>query len=449
MVKTFLFIPTILVSVWLAMPFEFNFTLTSENPISDNFHISDCENTIIKSTNLCLPADYKVKTIVIDAGHGGRDGGCSGHNSREKEITLKIAKKLKEGLTRQFPSMNVYLTREKDVFIPLHKRSKFANEKKADVFLSIHCNFIPKADHIHGSESYVLGLHKAEDNLQVAKRENEVVYLEEDYEQNYGVDPNSPAGHILLSAFQNAHLEQSILFAEKIEEHIKRQTAHKSRGVRQAGFHVLRETTMPSVLLESGYLSNAKDEAFLLTDDGQNQIATAIINAFFDYKIQVETDARLVNVQPSQVPSLPVAKSPEPQPLVVQNVMKPIKEPELKPQPAPQMPAKEISPTPAPISKAKEVLPVIQKKGINYKVQISASQSPIKIQNHWNQLGYLIEVVKENNYYKYQIGGFKTYKEVQAALHNIKAKGFKECFVVVYNDGLRVSLQEAKAISAE
>ena len=445
MMKTFLFIPTIFLTLWLSVPLQFNFPLTSELGKTE---IEDCSSTVLgRYPDLDFPPNYKVKTIVIDAGHGGRDGGCSGSDSREKVLTLKIAKKLKAGLTRQFPGMNIYLTRDKDVFVPLHKRAKFANESKADLFLSIHCNYIPKADHIHGSESYVLGLHKAEANLQVAKRENEVVYLEEDYEQHYGVDPNSPAGHILLSAFQNANLEQSILFAEKIENRIKNQTSHKSRGVKQAGFYVLRETTMPSVLLETGYLSNAKDQAYLKTEAGQDQIVTAVIQALFDYKIQVEG-----NSKPNRIAYQPAPALKKPTPIQVEHKPTPEKIVTVKAaKPYPIKPTNKTTfkePTPQPKIVVKEEIPVFVKE-VSYKVQIAASKEALDIKNHWKDLGYLIEVVEENKYLKYQVGGFKTYSSVQTALNNITAKGFKESFIVAYSNGRRISLPEAKALSGE
>lgn len=280
MAKTFLLIPTTFLTLWLSGISGFNFPLTKVDKPT-------IEKSIVETSD--FKSEYKVKTIVIDAGHGGRDGGCSGAHSLEKEINLKIAKKVKAGIERKFPEMTVIMTRDKDVFIPLHKRAKIANENEADLFLSIHCNAIKSTRHIHGSETYVLGLHNAKRNLEVAKRENDVVFMEEDYEQNYGFDPNSPAGHIMMSAFQNSNLEQSILFAEKIETHIKLQTPHRSRGVKQAGFHVLREVSMPSVLLETGYLTSKKDEEFLSNEQGQNYISGAIVNALSDFKKQVET----------------------------------------------------------------------------------------------------------------------------------------------------------------
>ena len=233
--------------------------------------------------------DSRIKTIVIDAGHGGRDHGCSGKGSKEKDIALNVALLLGQSVEYNFPNIKVIYTRKKDVFIPLHKRADIANRNHADLFISIHCNSIPNASYVKGSETYVLGLHRAEDNLEVAKRENASILLEDNYKAHYdGYDPNSAEGHIILSMFQNAFLEQSIRFAQLVEQQIHTQAGRKSRGVKQAGFLVLRETTMPSVLIETGYLTNSNDNAFLLTDQGQRQIAFSIYKAFRTYRKEVE-----------------------------------------------------------------------------------------------------------------------------------------------------------------
>ncbi|MFK8104838.1 MAG: N-acetylmuramoyl-L-alanine amidase, partial [Saprospiraceae bacterium] len=233
--------------------------------------------------------NYQIKTIVIDPGHGGIDSGCSGKHSKEKKIVLKLAKKIGRQIKAKYPHIRVIYTRKTDVFIPLYQRAAIANENQADLFISLHCNAI-RSPRIKGSETYVMGLHTANENLQVAKRENASILLEEDYQQNYdGYDPNSPEGHIILSMYQNAHLEQSILFAEKIEQQMKHHVQRRSRGIKQAGFVVLRATAMPSVLVETGYLTNSSDERFLNSDAGQNKVANAITKAFSSYKATVET----------------------------------------------------------------------------------------------------------------------------------------------------------------
>ena len=231
--------------------------------------------------------DYQIKTVVIDPGHGGHDPGCLGGNSREKHLALAISLKLAREMQAAFPQIKVILTRDSDIFIPLHERAAIANRNKADLFISIHCNYMPGSSATHGSETYVMGLHTAQHNLKVAKRENAAILLEVDYERNYDYDPNSPEGHILLSMFQNAYLEQSILFAERVEQNFA-VSNRKSRGVKQAGFVVLKETAMPSVLVETGFLSSISEEAFLMQEEGQQIIANAILTAFEEYKAVVE-----------------------------------------------------------------------------------------------------------------------------------------------------------------
>lgn len=228
-------------------------------------------------------------TIVIDPGHGGKDGGCSGSHSKEKDIVLAIGKTLKALIEKEYSTVKVLMTRDKDEFIPLYERAKAANKADADLFISIHCNAISGRPTTHGSETYVLGLHRAEDNLEVAKRENAAILMEEDYKKNYdGFDPSSTAGHIILSMYQNAHLEQSIHFANLIEHYLTTHAQRSSRGVKQAGFLVLRETTMPSVLIETGFLTNKSEEAFLKNVAGQKKVAESILQAIRSYVVLPE-----------------------------------------------------------------------------------------------------------------------------------------------------------------
>ncbi|MCB0688117.1 MAG: N-acetylmuramoyl-L-alanine amidase, partial [Saprospiraceae bacterium] len=196
-----------------------------------------------------------VKKVVLDAGHGGKDGGCSGKNSKEKDIALDITLRVGQLIKKHHPDVEVIYTRKMDEFIPLHERAAIANRNEADIFISIHCNTTAKRNSALGTETFVMGLHRAEDNLMVAKRENSVITQENNYEQHYdGYDPNSDEGHIMLSMYQNAFLDQSIALANLIEEEFKNHGQRVSRGVKQAGFLVLRNTVMPSVLIEAGFL---------------------------------------------------------------------------------------------------------------------------------------------------------------------------------------------------
>ncbi|MES2389822.1 MAG: N-acetylmuramoyl-L-alanine amidase [Bacteroidota bacterium] len=234
-------------------------------------------------------SDRAVKVIVIDAGHGGKDPGCHGAKVNERDITLKVALNVGRLIKENLKDVKVIYTRSTDVFIPLHDRADIANKNHADLFISIHCNSSPAK--INGSETYVMGLHTGEGNLEVAKRENSVILKEENYMQKYdGFDPNSPLAHILFSNMQNAHLERSLNLAERIEGQFKNRMGRHSRGVRQAGFIVLWKTAMPSVLVEIGYLTDAKDEKYLKSDKGQDLISSAVFRAVRDYKAEMEDD---------------------------------------------------------------------------------------------------------------------------------------------------------------
>ncbi len=235
------------------------------------------------------PYTYRVKKVVIDAGHGGKDPGCHGGSSKEKVITLDLALKVGEYIESKMSDVEVVYTRTTDKFVALDERAKIANRSNADLFISIHCNSVPSASSAHGTETYVMGLNTSKHNLEVAKRENSVILMEDDYLTSYdGFDPNSPESHIIFSLYQNAYLEQSIQYANLVEKQFKEKAKRNSRGVKQAGFVVLYKTGMPSVLIEAGFLSNSKEEKYLLSDDGQSYIASAIYRAFKEYKEEVE-----------------------------------------------------------------------------------------------------------------------------------------------------------------
>jgi N-acetylmuramoyl-L-alanine amidase len=228
--------------------------------------------------------------IVIDAGHGGHDPGCNGGNSREKEVTLSIALKLGKLIEDSLKNVKVIYTRKTDKFIELSERSNIANKNGADLFISIHCNANDNKEAC-GTETYLMGLHKSEGNLAVSKRENNVILLEKDYKTNKayeGFDPNSPAGHIIFSLMQNAYRAQSIKFAGFVESEFKQKSSLKSRGVKEAGFLVLWRSTMPGVLIETGFLTSESDRKTLANDSGQVVMSKAIFEAVKKYKTAVK-----------------------------------------------------------------------------------------------------------------------------------------------------------------
>lgn len=234
--------------------------------------------------------DYKIRKIVIDAGHGGKDPGTSGDISKEKDIALAIALETGRIIKENLPDVEIIYTRTGDTYPTLHERANMANSNNADLFLSIHCNSISN-DRIYGSETYVMGAHKTDDNLSLAQRENSVILQEEDYKEVYGdFDPTSPESYITFSLIQSAYQQNSIKFAQNIEYQFKNRVNRKSRGVKSAGFLVLWRTTMPSVLVEVGFLSNQKEEKELNDKVNQVFIASGIYRAFRDYKNELENN---------------------------------------------------------------------------------------------------------------------------------------------------------------
>jgi N-acetylmuramoyl-L-alanine amidase len=231
----------------------------------------------------------KVDIIVIDAGHGGHDPGTSGKSLKEKDVALKIALILGGYIEKNIPDVKVIYTRKTDRYLSLDERAEIANKNKADLFICIHANSLPGAP-AKGTETFVMGLHKDNSNFEVAKRENSVILMDENYKERYeGFDPSSPESYILFALNQSAYQESSLRFAAKIESQFKTRVGRSSRGVKQAGFMVLWKTTMPSVLIETGFLSNVTEEKFLGSESGQDLIASGIYRAFKEYKAEIES----------------------------------------------------------------------------------------------------------------------------------------------------------------
>ena len=235
------------------------------------------------NTNIFAQSDNKQMIIVIDPGHGGKDSGAIGRRGQEKNIVLAISLKLGKLIEENLKDVKVIYTRKTDVFVELNKRAEIANKNKADLFISIHANSNKKTKPF-GAETYVMGLHKTQENLNVAKRENSVIVFEEDYSKKYeGYDPKSSESYIIFSLMQNAYLEQSLSLASFVQGEIKNSAKRKDRGVKQAGFLVLWNTTMPSVLIETGFISNKKEEDYLLSKQGEDDMALCIYNALKEY----------------------------------------------------------------------------------------------------------------------------------------------------------------------
>lgn len=328
--------------------------------------------------------NYKIQRIVIDAGHGGTDPGALGKKYKEKDIALDLALMLGNKIQSTYPQIEVLYTRDKDIFIPLFQRISMANRQEADLFISIHCNSSSKKS-VHGSETYVMGLHRADENLEVAQRENEVILMENDYEENYeGYDPNSPVGHIVLSSFQDAYLQQSLSVAESVEKSLSKKGIRSSRGVKQAGFAVLRRATMPSVLVETGFLTNKKEEAYLGSTKGKNEISSSIVDALSPF-------LNLSGVDNSTVIIAPASTSPA--------------------------------------STIQENQPV--ETNASHTVQFAAMTKKLDLDttHPLNQIGHVV-VKEKNGYFKYQIDNISSMDEVKSIQKELETLGYKGSFLV-------------------
>ena len=315
---------------------------------------------------------YKIRTVVIDPGHGGAKPGAQGGRSQEKNITLAVAKKLGQLISDNYPDVKVIYTRTTDVDISLAERAHIANRNKADLFISIHANSHPTSSPT-GVETFVMGLSESRANLEVAKKENADILLEADYKTNKaynGFDPNSEESYIIFSMVQNVYLERSLNFAQAIQNQYKQHLKTINRGVKQAELYVLYKTTCPSVLTEIGFISNPGEEGFMISEEGQAKIAICLFNAFMTYKATEEGSGKVVNPvinikgYKSSTPQKEAAPKAQPQPDVVAEAA-PAKEeapavetPAPKPEPAVKEPVKE--PEPAVKEPVKEPEPAVK-----------------------------------------------------------------------------------------
>lgn len=372
-----------------------------------------------------------VRTVVIDAGHGGKDPGCSGIKHKEKDIALAVALKLGHYIEQNCKDVKVVYTRKTDVFVELQERAAIANRNNADLFICIHCNANPNKS-AHGSETYVMGLNKTRGNLDVAKRENAAILLEDNYKQNYdGFDPNSDEANIIFNFYQNKYLEQSLNLASKIQKNYKEKAQRYDKGVRQAGFLVLWKTAMPSLLTETGFLTNVEEEQFLGSEKGQDYLALSIFKAFREYKDEMEGrkskyEDTIENTPPYEAPKKEV------------EVMEHKEE------------AKESVRTVEPDKKEeaiiadKEELKQLTDNTVYYGVQFLVTDK--KIEKDSEQLNGLENITEfsDNGIYKYATGAYTNIDQASKLQSEVRKKGFTDAFLIAYKNGIRISLDEAK-----
>jgi len=361
-----------------------------------------------------------IRTVVIDAGHGGHDPGAIGKLAREKNINLAIALKLGNLIQRNMKDVRVIYTRDRDYFVELYRRAEIANEKKADLFISIHCNANDNHS-LKGAETYVMGLHKSQANLEVAKFENASILLESNYQSTYnGFDPNADESYIVFSLNQNSNLEQSTDFAAGIQDQMEERVGMNNRGVRQAGFMVLYKTTMPSVLVEVGYLSNVAEEKFLVSDKGQEYIASAIFRAL--------KNLRTSAVNPSETRA-PEVKSYIPARETITAKLY-VDDPVVAQPPKDRTKPQETS-----------------KRGeLSFRVQIAVTTHDIGVNSPEFSRFSQVMVYRHGGMYKYTVGDESSLHEVQKLLDQVRAKGIKDAFIVIFRNGERIPQDEANRI---
>ncbi|AXT60049.1 N-acetylmuramoyl-L-alanine amidase [Aquimarina sp. AD10] len=339
--------------------------------------------------------EKKKFVVVLDAGHGGHDSGNRGNGYEEKTISLNVVLSVGKALEKD-PRFKVVYTRKTDNFIELHERGSIANKAGADLFVSVHCN--SHRSQAYGTETFVLGLHANDENFNVAKNENSVILLEDNYEANYdGFDPNSPESIIGLTLMQEEYLDQSLTLASFVQNRFKKTLSRKSRGVKQAGFVVLHQTYMPSVLIELGFLTNNKEGKFLNSKKGQAEMAKSIVTSIIDYKESLDA---IYYVPKTETPKVVETKTPK-------------------------------------IEGGQVYEDVV------FKVQIAAGSTDIELQPfNFNGLDQLSKI-KSGDLYKYYFGSTSNYTLIQELKEIATGKGYDSSFIAAFRNNEAIPLTEA------
>lgn len=381
-------------------------------------------------------------TLVIDAGHGGHDAGAIGAFSKEKDINLRTALAFGRYVERYCPDVNVIYTRKTDVFVTLHGRADIANKAKADLFISIHTNAAPtRPSSVRGLETYTLGMHRAADNLAVAQRENEVILQEKDYKTRYqGFDPNSSESYIIFEFMQDNNMQKSVDLAKYVQRNVCTTANRPDKGVKQAGFLVLRETSMPSCLIELGFISTPSDEQLLNDEARVDDIARGIYQAFAAYRqkyFQVEGIVAQPMVTAVPKPVQPTV-SDQPVPSATDGLVPMVDLSSDKSKPTTKNRRERASNNE--IATQKDA--VSKKEGLIFKVQIFAVDRKLKNGDARFKGRTDASYYQEGALYKYVIGESADYNEINRLRRDLNAT-FPGCFVIAFKDGEKMNINEA------
>ena len=401
--------------------------------------------TMIFSVFVAMMAANNDKfTLVIDPGHGGKDAGALGAKSKEKNINLNVALAFGRYVERNCPDVKVIYTRKTDVFIPLNERANIANRNKADLFISVHTNALPNGKVARGFEVYTLGMHRAADNLEVAKRENSAILVENDYKQHYeDFDPNSSESYIIFEFMQDKNMAKSVELAKMIQKDACETAQRVNKGVHQAGFLVLRATSMPSCLIELGFITTQDEENYLNSSAGIDALGKGIYKAFLRYKRKYHKGITVpYAADPTEEVNIPSVVPPREENTAKQEKRKPAKEQSVAAVQQKQ-PEKETQPridglmdTSAKVGEA---------TGNNepvFKVQILASDRQLRLSDRQFKGEKDIFYFQEGNMYKYTIGASTNYSEIYQLRKKLLEK-FPQAFIIAFKNDRKMDVQQA------
>lgn len=386
-------------------------------------------------------------TLVIDPGHGGHDAGALGAISKEKNINLAVALRFGKYVEQNLPEVRVIYTRKTDVFIPLNERANIANRANADLFISVHTNALPAGKVARGFETYTLGMHRAKDNLDVAMRENSVISMEKDYQQRYqGFDPRSSESYIIFEFIQGKNMERSVELARMIQRGVCDGANRPDKGVHQAGFLVLRETSMPGCLIELGFITTPDEERLLNNDSRVDDIARGIYEAFAKYKNKydrsVSVPYRAKDSEEVNIPKIVPDQEPAPKTRVVTRGKQPKRE-----EATPEQPKREVKKQePKKDVKKQEPKKEVKKAEVAdapvFKLQIFVgSRNLRKGDAHFKgETDY--DSFQEGNLVKYTLGASTNYNEIYR-LRKEKLEKFPEAFIIAFKNGQKYDVNQA------